>query len=198
MSGQSGTESIVNARRSAALWQPQAALAAAALEHDLAALLTATGSLTASLQATAGADFSVQVLRQKTCNLFEFSDHSLSACADDRGLLREVYLCCHGMITVFAQTLIPDATLEQHPWLGDLGDQPLGQRLFARADVVRQPFEFARLTTDDELTRSALAGMPGDAAAPGQLWARRSLFLIASAPVSVNEVFFPATLARIA
>lgn len=193
MSGSIGTGIAGDHADTAVRWQPPAILNAADLPERLLALLRSPGSLTARLQAGAGDAFSVQLLRQQTCNIGAYPDHLLPARSGE-GLLREVYLRCQGKVAVFAQTLVPAATLGRHPWLGELGEQPLGLRLFSRDDVARQPFEFARLDMASALARAALAGLAGGASNSEQLWARRSLFLVGDDPVSVNEVFFPAVI----
>ncbi len=173
-----------------ALWRPPEALTTAAVSPALLALLRESGSLTARLRATCRDDFSVRVLRQEQCRRADYPEHQ-PAPADASGLLREVYLLCDARPVVFAQTLVPDATLAVHPWLSELGAAPLGEKLFARDDVVRRPFEFARLDTSHPLAQRALAGLPDSAPEVDGLWARRSQFLVGGQSVSVNEVFFP-------
>lgn len=172
-------------------WMPQEALLKASISPELARLIVQVGSLTERLRAASSASFSVRVLRQETRSLSEFSDHLLAG-RSGSGLLREVYLVSDGSPAVFAQTLVPGETLRVHPWLAGLGDEPLGQQLFARPDLERRPFDYACLTPVDQLARHALAGLGRDSGFPDELWARRSLFLLSGYPVSVNEVFFPA------
>lgn len=178
-----------------ALWQPAQALAAAEVSPGLLALLGEPGSLTARLRLACEDNFSVQVLRQERCRSADYPEHQLAA-ADTGGLLREVYLLCDATAVVFAQTLVPDATLQAHPWLSELGAEPLGEKLFARDDVVRRPFEFAHLEGRHPLARRALASLPAAALGEDGLWARRSQFLLGGLCVSVNEVFFPHEFAR--
>lgn len=170
-------------------WQSQDDLDLLRLSGDLYPLLVESGSLTKRLRSSCRKDFAVQVLRQIRCNPAEYPEHILDPeCR--QALLREVYLQCDGQPVVFAQTLVPDASLEAHPWLGELGGKPLGHALFARDDVERRPFEFARLGKQDRLSASALAGLDPDQRPELSLWARRSKFMIGGFPVSVNEVFF--------
>ncbi len=197
MSGSLGTEFVGDGAATPVRWQSPAVLSDAEVPKRLLDLLRSPGSLTARLQAGAGDAFSVQVLRQQTCSFAAFPDHALSATSAE-GLLREVYLRCHGNVAVFAQTLVPASTLGEHPWLGDLGEQPLGLRLFSRDDVVRQPFEFARIDKQSALARAALSGLAAGAVDSDRLWVRRSLFLVGDDPVSVNEVFFPSVISCLA
>lgn len=162
----------------------------------LASLLTERGSLTDRLRASSQGDFSVRVLGQRTCDLGELPDHLLDGWSGP-GLVREVYLVSCGRPVVYARTLVPEATLRAHPWLADLGERALGQRLFARDDVCREPFEFARLRAEDGLAVRAVENLAQESGIRAPLWARRSRFLIDGLPVSVNEVFFPAAVVAV-
>ena len=173
-----------------ALWQPQSMLDAAQLSDGLYSLLVEPSSLTERLRASCRDTFAVRVLRQTRCRPIDFPEHLLgSDCT--QALLREVYLQCDGRPVVFAQTLVPEATLAVHPWLAQLGDKPLGQALFTRQDVKRKPFEFAELGPRHDLAASAVAALSAADMPDGKLWARRSHFMVSGLPVSVNEVFFP-------
>ena len=87
---------------------------------------------------------------------------------------------------VYAETVVPAATAEQHPWLLELGGDPLGETLQQRPDVSRGEFEFALLgpaQLPEHLARLGIADQP--------LWARRSQFSIDAAPLVVTEIFLP-------
>lgn len=173
-------------------WISQDALAAAPIPPSLAKLIVQTGSLTECLRKASTASFSVRLLRQEKCTAGDLPEHLL-ATGTGSGLLREVYLVSDGRPAVFAQTFVPYETLQQHPWLAELGNEPLGQRLFARRDLQRMPFDFACLGPEDRLLRDALQGLDTAPGTLADIWARRSLFLLSGLPVSINEVFFPAT-----
>ncbi len=173
-----------------ALWQPQSMLDAARLSHVLYSLLVEPGSLTERLRASCRDTFAVRVLRQTRCRPSDYPEHLLASDCT-QALLREVYLQCDGRPAVFAQTLVPAATLAVHPWLAELGGRPLGQALFTRQDVERKPFEFAELGPQQDLAASAVAALAAADKPDGKLWARRSHFMVSGLPVSVNEVFFP-------
>ena len=53
--------------------------------------------------------------------------------------VREIELTCDGRAWVFAQTLIPPATLARHRWLSALGRAALGERLAAVPGLERGP-----------------------------------------------------------
>jgi chorismate--pyruvate lyase len=102
--------------------------------------------------------------------------------------VREVELTCDGRPWVFAQTLIPLATLARQRWLSSLGTAALGERLASVAGIERGPLEFARLEPGDRLYRRALRDRRD---LPAELWARRSWFAIAGDRILVQEVFLP-------
>jgi chorismate--pyruvate lyase len=102
--------------------------------------------------------------------------------------VREIELTCDGRPWVFAQTLIPQATLARQRWLASLGRAALGERLAAVAGIERGPLEFARLVAGDRLYRRALRDRHDP---PAALWARRSWFAIEGDRLLVQEVFLP-------
>ncbi len=102
--------------------------------------------------------------------------------------MREIELTCDGRPWVFAQTLVPQATLARHAWLSNLGRAALGERLAALPQLARGPLEFARLSAADRLYHRALRHRDDP---PAQLWARRSWFAIDGDRLLVQEVFLP-------
>ena len=102
--------------------------------------------------------------------------------------VREIELTCDGRPWVFAQTLIPQATLARQRWLSSLGGAALGERLAAVPGLERGPLEFTRLVAGDRLYQRALRERPDP---PATLWARRSWFAIAGDRLLVQEVFLP-------
>jgi len=117
--------------------------------------------------------------------------------ADDAALLRvpggsafvrEIELTCDGRPWIFAQTLIPLATLARQRWLASLGRAALGERLASVPGLERGPLEFTRLVAGNQLFHRALRERQDQTAA---LWARRSWFAIEGARLLVQEVFLP-------
>jgi chorismate lyase len=102
--------------------------------------------------------------------------------------VREIELTCDGRPWVFAQTLVPLATLARQRWLSSLGRAALGERLAAIAGLERGPLEFTQLVAGDRLYHRALRERPDP---PGVLWARRSWFAIDGDRLLVQEVFLP-------
>ncbi len=102
--------------------------------------------------------------------------------------VREVELTCDGRPWVFAQSLIPLATLARQRWLASLGRAALGEKLAALPALERGPLEFTRLTAGDRLYHHALRNRSEP---PQALWARRSWFAIDGDRLLVQEVFLP-------
>ncbi len=108
--------------------------------------------------------------------------------ASGNAFVREIELTCDGRPWVFAQTLVPQATLARQRWLASLGRAALGERLAAVPGLERGPLEFARLVDGNSLYSRALRER-GDG--PAGLWARRSWFAIEGDRLLVQEVFLP-------
>ncbi|MFO1395063.1 MAG: chorismate lyase [Steroidobacteraceae bacterium] len=109
--------------------------------------------------------------------------------ADTDALVREIEFACGDERWIFAQSVFPDSTLREHPWLGDLGGVALGVSLLGRHDVSREPLEYRRVEPDHPL---AIAAGGLHAAA----WARRAVYHLSGAPIIVQELFLPALAAR--
>jgi chorismate lyase len=105
--------------------------------------------------------------------------------ADTGCVLREIEFACGDTRWIFAQSVFPDSTVLQHPWLAELGNVALGESLLARPDVSRQPLEYREISVHDEL--AVAAGGLGQRA-----WARRAVYHLAEAPIMVQELFLPA------
>lgn len=111
----------------------------------------------------------------------------------ERCLLREIEFCCGGERVVYAQTVLPEPTLQRHPWLRELGESPLGESL-RQADepLEREPLEYAALPPDSALGIAASDATPE--AQQATLWARRAVYRLGGRPILVQEVFLPALL----
>ena len=139
--------------------------------------LAAAGLLQDRIGAEAGEPARVHVVEERVGFLTEEQRELLKAPADSC-FQRRIELRAAGRVWVYAETLVPDHTLEAHPWLADLGERGLGETLSWRHDVERGPLEVASLPSDHLLAARALqsAGVSADA-----LWARRAWY-------SINEI----------
>ncbi|MDX3775168.1 chorismate lyase [Chromatiaceae bacterium AAb-1] len=152
----------------------------AALPAELAPWLLEAGSLTARLKAHSQT-FRLQCLQQQITVLPLF----LSKLLPDTTIaqVREVILWCNDKPCVYAQSWLPQQSLQAVAALSALGEQPLGEYLFNQQGLSRSPIEVTQLHA--ELPQ--LTGYH-----PGQCWARRSVFrLNNSSPLLVAEVFLP-------
>lgn len=94
--------------------------------------------------------------------------------------VREVLLCDDGTPWVYARSVIPDALMSAE--FNQLGEQPLGRRLFNDARFTRGEFEICR-------TRHPLFAADSGLS----LWGRRSVFHIQQHALLVAELFLPAS-----
>jgi chorismate--pyruvate lyase len=107
-------------------------------------------------------------------------------------MTREVFLYCADTPVVFAHSVVRRHGLRgPWRWLGGLGAQPLGAALFSDPRVARMPLMFRALGPHHPLFRRAAAILSSP---PRALWARRSIFVRATVPLLVTEVFLPGIL----
>lgn len=153
--------------------------------------ITETGSLTERLRQRAGNTFSVRLLNHGHAALPAEEAVLLGSKPEQAGYVRQVFLCGGGRPWVYARSL---AAGHAEHWLKDLGEQPLGERVFAHPGARRSPVEAARLSLHHALCKEAATHM-SDAerrALPESLWARRSLITIEGAGILIYECFLPA------
>lgn len=146
--------------------------------------LSEAGSLTERLRAKAGASFHVQVLKEGEARLLAQDAMLLRAKAGEPAFLRQVYLCGAEPL-VYARSV---ATGEAARWLKELGENPLGTRVFAEKDAHRGTIEITRLACGEPLYEAAVAGLMHE---PAELWARRSLLTVGAAAILIYECFLP-------
>ena len=152
-----------------------------------ASWLAETGLLTEKLRACCGGQAGLTLVSLAESPIAA-ADAAVLNAAGHAALVREVELTCDGRPWIFAQTLIPLATLARQRWLSSLGTAALGERLASVAGIGRGPLEFALLGPGDRLYRRALRERRD---LPAELWARRSWFEIAGDRILVQEVFLP-------
>ena len=152
-----------------------------------AAWLTEPGLLTERLRACCAGQTGLTVVAEGEAPLAA-PDAAVLKASGNAAFVREIELTCDGRAWVFAQTLIPQATLARQRWLSSLGRTALGERLAAVPGLERGPLEFARLVAGDRLYHRALRERSDP---PASLWARRSWFAIAGDRLLVHEVFLP-------
>jgi chorismate-pyruvate lyase len=148
--------------------------------------LAEPGLLTARVRAACGAATRLRFLRLEPAPMDPRIAHRLGV-DDATCLLREIEFTCGARRWIFAQTVLPQSTVRQHPWLRELGDRGLGESLGAAADVRREPLEYLQLPGSHPLAQAAGASGTGET-----LWARRAAYRLSGSPILVQEVCLPA------
>lgn len=146
--------------------------------------LAEPGLLTALVRRACGCETRFRLLRVERAPLPAVLAHRMGV-ADTRCVLREIEFACGERRWVFAQSVFPDSTVRQHPWLAELGKVALGESLLGRPDVSRQPLEYREIEVDEELAVAA-GGLERPA------WARRAVYRLSAEPILVQELFLPA------
>ncbi len=112
---------------------------------------------------------------------------------DDTNYLREVILWGDDTPWVFARSIIPAAL--NNGELLDLGEQPLGQRIFNDERFVRSQFEMCQVNSEalcKQLPAKVTAAVKRSKCANvGPLFGRRSAFHFLEHRLSVAEIFLP-------
>lgn len=142
--------------------------------------LSNRGLLTRRMKKHCAGGFSLRVLDQRPASGKEL---------EGGGLCREIALECGPLRTVFARSLVPSDTLAAYPFLGELGDAPLGESMSGLPNLSRDAFSFTVLRPGHALY---LASLPPGAEAPTKLFARRARFCLGEHALWVCEVFLPA------
>ncbi len=120
-----------------------------------AAWLREPGLLTERLRACCAGETGLVIVAEAEAPLAA-EDAALLGAQGDVAFVREIELTCDGRPWVFAQTLVPQATLARQRWLATLGRAALGERLADVPGIERGPLEYARLAAGDRLYRRAL------------------------------------------
>lgn len=149
---------------------------------SLRAWLLDPGSLTAHLRGRHGDALGVEVLAEGE----EFpapGEMARLELAEGPAFVRRVALGPAGRPLVMARTVMPPVTLRgEGRLLRTLGNQPLGELVFADFAATRSEFELARLEPPSTLFPELDA----------PCWARRSILRLHTGPILVTEAFLPA------
>ncbi|HET7176260.1 MAG TPA: chorismate lyase [Gammaproteobacteria bacterium] len=163
-------------------WRPLPSWSVDARPAALWPYLSEAGSLTERIKAKAGAAFHLQILKEQAAPLLPQDAALLYARTGEPAYLRQVYLCGPEPL-VYARSV---AVGEGARWLKELGENPLGARVFADRDARRGPIEVTCLTVGEPLHTAAVAGL---SRVPQELWARRSLLTVGAAAILIYECF---------
>jgi chorismate--pyruvate lyase len=170
----------------AAAWLDAGALSARIVPTNIRGWLTYSGLLSARMRELFGSGYALHVVR-------EVDTTENNAVLTQLGWdpqparVREIEIVNGSRRAMFAQTLIPQSTLRSQAWLRELGTKSLGETLAQVSAVRRSELEFQELRAPDPLFARALP----EPKHTTSLWARRSVFAVADAPLLVTEVFLP-------
>lgn len=135
--------------------------------------LVETGSLTERIAADFGAPVDVELISERRE-------------PEDGPLVREVRLHVGRRPVVYAVSRIPATLIRQIPWLAELGDRPMGERLFEVPGTRRERLQLARLDAWRPLVQSAFDGLDQD---PRAVWARTSSLALREGRIAIIECF---------
>lgn len=164
----------------------------AGLSSNMKDWLLNTGSLTERLQALTN-HFAVNLLGQKSLDPDKSERSILTNCDNQEWQIREVILQGKPLVQpenknhpiskdwVFARSVLPSQLCESQ--FVNLGNQPLGQRIFNDNQFVRSEFQIG------QLQYHPLTHQPINIQKP--LWARRSKFKVEGLELIVAEAFLP-------
>ncbi len=147
--------------------------------EELSTWLLDTGSLTERLEAIS-TQFSVELLGQGKLPLDRSEKLLLNSEDTEQWQIREVILYGDGVPWVFARSVLPVELCSTS--LANLGNKPLGKRIFNDPSFLRSEFEVGELKTHPLTQRSSN---------DQTLYARRSLFTFDGSSVLVAEAFLP-------
>lgn len=159
-------------------WQDARTLS---LPAELAPWILEPASLTARLKRHCQ-QFRLQLLNERQSALPPFLQPLLPGTVNAQ--LREVMLWCDDKPCVYAQSWLPQQTINQLQPLADMGERPLGDYIFQQPGLRRGTIEATELTLQGTLT---------SVTQHGRCFARRSVFQMHGLPLLVAEVFLPAT-----
>ncbi len=182
---------LENAVTNAQIWRSLDEWPESARPKELWPYLSESGSLTERLRARAPG-FKVQIVSQGHATLSDEDSSLLGAKPEEAGYIRQVYLCGAAEEPwVYARSVVAGPS---ERWLKELGEQPLGDRVFAAPDARRSPIVVAKLEPRHVLHKEAVLRLPVRlrAEASGALWARRSRLTVGDAHILIYECFLPA------
>ncbi|MHB1543149.1 MAG: chorismate--pyruvate lyase family protein [Gammaproteobacteria bacterium] len=155
------------------------------------AWLTDPESLTRKLRRQVGDRLNLLVFRESRTALTPEEIRFFNAPGEERGLRREVGFFADSALWVFSSTLVPDETLRQEPWLAELGETPLGDRIFGEGLGERVRLEIAEVGAGWAFYEAARSHL--GITLPPSFWARRSLIRVSGKPLLVQDGFIGAT-----
>jgi chorismate lyase len=151
------------------------------------------GLLTSKIQKHCKTSFTLELLTPDSPNNGWLRRY-INWAPNQGGYHREIVMHCDGTPGLYAETIVPDETVELYPWIKSLGTQPLGKGLQLIDNVSRSEFEFAYVPINDlpEVPTSFLSNDLSIKKSGQGLWARRSTYTINNSQLFLIEVFLSA------
>ncbi len=149
--------------------------------------LTDPESLTQKLRHWAGDRLTLLIFEEHRSPLTPEEARFLESSNKEWGLRREVGFFSGSDLWVFSSTLIPDEAIRQEPWLAELGQTPLGDRVFGEGRGGRSHLEIAEVGRGQAFYESAWRHLGPNL--PKAFWARRSQIVISGRPLLVQDGF---------
>lgn len=146
--------------------------------------LAEPGSLTARVRERCASKFRLHVIDEQHVNDARVFEDVPSG----NVFQRDITLGCGDRPLIFARTRVPEITLQAHPWLAELGNKPLGARLFDEPGYMRGRFHVARLQAGEALYDYLNENV---VLLSQNLWARRARVELNGKPFEICECFLP-------
>ena len=164
-------------------WQDYRRLSKCQLPGDVRCWLLDSGSLTQHLLRASNGEFRVQIIDQRWGRARPSEVKLLGLRRHEYVLIREVLLICKQQPWVFARSILPGSSLTGRlRFLRHFDNKPLGQMIFNDPNMVRQPFEIAKVMSDG-------LALPNTIEPLKNYWGRRSRFELSGKPLMVSEIF---------
>lgn len=195
MRGYNGSCSSGRSRRTiilvpakSACWFPPSDVPTAERPDGYWAWLIDPAPLTPKLRAHAGEDLDLTLLQSGPAHPWPDEWPVLDVTPRQRILRREILFTVCDDPWVYATTTVSETDVSALPWLTQLGNEALGDRVFARHGGKRLWLEVGRLGYGAPLARQARVLLHPNRL-PDPLWARRSLLQCGRARLLVHEIF---------
>lgn len=161
-------------------WHPVDKCSAPPLVHSW---LSDPGSLTEKLKHLPG-EFRVHLINQEEA-MAESSEYAALGIEPQRVVIREVVLYSDNKPMVFARSILPFQTQTENSEFINLGSNPLGERLFHRADIEPGAIESALFPVMSNVGKLNIQ-LNGE---KKPIWGRRRCFHRPNNSILVAEVF---------
>jgi chorismate--pyruvate lyase len=145
-------------------------------------------SLTKRLQAFTQEEIQLQLIQACFDDAIDEEYQALTISHETRVWVREIYWKYREKIWMYARAIIPESTLSVGTPLNTISEKPLGSFLFQDPNLLRHPFEYAKLSNTHFYFQKIVSCVVEN---ENFLLARRSIFIYYQKPLLLTEVFLP-------